>query len=118
MKDLIGPEEVHQRMLTRFTAVGVASFVVALITALVSVWFFQLGTPPLDGEALRLWLIAHQEQLMYQAAGDFYWTEIHTAILLTGFSAVALFSSLYCFQMLVVAKIARVTAEGTFASMK
>ena len=111
----------YTKMVRTFKVVALISLIVALAAGAISLWMFNLGTPPFrDGELqadllYTQWLLDHQQQLMFKAAGLFYWTEIDTAWLSAGSAAVFLIISLYLFQLLVVAKIAKVTAKA-FAS--
>ena len=110
--------QAYKRMMKRFLTWAVISLFASALAFGVAIFMFNLGTPPnalIDGEQYRLWMIDHQQQFMFKEAGLFYWTEIDTALFAAGSAAVLLLISLYLFQLLVVAKIAKVTAKA-FAS--
>lgn len=100
------------KMRNSFWYLGFGTLFIAIVTAGFGAIFFNNGTPPIEGEAYRQWLINHQEQFMKQEADQFYWTEIHSGILLWVIAAVSFFSSLYLFQLLMVVKISEITARA------
>lgn len=80
-----------------------------------SLLMINLGVQPTDELESYRWLISHQDQLLAEQAGRFYWSEAFTGMLL-GALAVALFVvALVSAHLLLVAKIAKVTAAGVLA---
>jgi hypothetical protein len=109
---------VFRKMIKSFKIIAIASLISSILSSLFSGIMFYVGTPPNssdDAERYRLWMVDHQPQLMYQAAGEFYWTEIHTGMLFGGLGVLLIFVSMYFFQLLINATISKVVAKAVMS---
>ena len=107
-----------RKMIKSFKLIAIASLVSAILSSIFAGIMFYVGTPPNssdDVERYTQWLIDHQPQLMYQAAGEFYWTEIHTGMLFGGLAVLLVVVSMYFLQLLINAKISKVVAKAVMS---
>ena len=107
-----------RKMIKSFKLIAIASLVSAILYSIFSGIMFYVGTPPNssdDVERYTQWLIDHQPQLIYQAAGEFYWTEIHTGMLFGGLAVLLVVVSMYFLQLLINAKISKVAAKAVMS---
>lgn len=104
-----------RKALLRLSIFAIAGSAVSLA---ISLLMFKLGVQPSGELESYRWLIAHQEQLLAEQSGRFYWGEAFTGTLLGILSAVLFVVGLVSVNLLVIVKIARITASAVFAESK
>ena len=111
----ISPElKSYQKMRNIFRRLTAAALSLSFVGVLLSAYMFYLATPPHNSDyaAYEKWLTDHQEQFLMEQSGTFYWSEIHSAMLFGGIAVFLLLVGLFSAHMLVVARVAKITAKA------
>ena len=112
--------KTYNRMIKVFRFLTFGFFPASALAGGLAAYMLSLGTPPPDSDrrAKYDWLSAHQEQFLAEISGRFFWTEIHSAILFGGISVFLFVVAMCSLQILVVAKVAKVTAKAMITESK
>jgi hypothetical protein len=105
------------KMRKTFRRLTVIASITSVLTAGLSAYMFYLATPPINSDyaTYEKWITDHQEQLLAEQAGRFYWTEGHSGLLLGGTAVLLLAAAVLSVQILIVAKVAKITAKAVIA---
>jgi hypothetical protein len=95
-----------------FKRLAYASMTASAVVFGLAAFMLNLATPPVNSDyaAYEKWLIGHQDQLLAEQSGRFFWTEMHSAVLFGGIATFLLLVALFSIQILIIAKVAKVTS--------
>ena len=102
----------YNRMRMIFKRLAYISLTVSAIVFGLAALMVSLATPPVNSDyaAYEKWITDHQEQLLAEQSGRFFWTEMHSAALFGGIAIFLFLVAMFSIQILIVVKVAKVTS--------
>lgn len=112
--------KTYNQMRNTFRRLTVVALSTSVLGVLLSAYMFYLATPPVNADfgAYDKWLTDHQEQFLAEEGGRFYWTETHSAFLFGGIAIFLFLVAMCSVQILIVAKVAKVTAKAVLVEAR